>query len=78
MLKHRFGDRYLRLDTEQSPDQAQHLALDVATENAQKTIGALAAAAVQANTNTSALGGFFQYRAPEPTIRGKVTSLNTP
>ncbi|MGP4751537.1 CBASS cGAMP-activated phospholipase [Agrobacterium pusense] len=77
MLKHRLGDRYLRLDTEQSPDQTQHLALDVATENAQRTIRGLAAATVQANINTSALRGFFEHRAPEPAFPGKIVSLST-
>jgi len=77
MLQHRLGDRYLRLDTEQSPDQTHHLALDVATENAQRTIRGLADAAVQANINTSVLRGFFEHRAREPAFPGKTTSLNT-
>lgn len=77
MLRHRLGKRYLRLDTEQSPDQTQHLALDVATGNAQRTIRGLASATVQANINTPLLRGFFEHRAPDPTFPGKTVSLRS-
>ncbi|WP_349962422.1 CBASS cGAMP-activated phospholipase [Rhizobium sp. ZPR3] len=75
MLKHRLKDRYLRLDSEQSPDQTEHLALDVATASAQRTILGLAMATVNANINSSALRDFFQHRAPAPDFPGKATSL---
>ncbi|MEC9265736.1 MAG: CBASS cGAMP-activated phospholipase [Pseudomonadota bacterium] len=47
MLKHRLGDRYIRIDTIQSAVQEQDLGLDVATENAKKTIRGLADGSVQ-------------------------------
>ncbi len=75
MLKHKLGERYLRLDTEQSPDQTQHLALDVATESAQRTIKGLAQTTVNANINSPPLMGFFAHRASEPDFPGKATSL---
>ncbi|MDX0518900.1 CBASS cGAMP-activated phospholipase [Sinorhizobium medicae] len=77
MLGHRLGSRYLRLDTEQSPDQTQHLALDVATESAQRTIRGLATATVRANINSPVLRGFFEHRAPDPHFPGKSTSLGS-
>jgi predicted acylesterase/phospholipase RssA len=51
MMRHRLGDRYLRLDADQSKEQERHLALDVATADAQKTIRGLAGATVQSNIN---------------------------
>lgn len=76
MLRHRLGERYLRLDTEQSPDQTQHLALDVATDSAQRTIRGLAKAKVQEKINTPELRAFFEHRAPRPEFPGKVVSLS--
>ena len=48
MMRHKLKDRYLRLDSHQSKEQERHLALDVATEAARKTLRALASATTQA------------------------------
>lgn len=45
MLRHKLGDRYLRIDSTQSKAQERDLGLDVATPNAQSTIRGLASAA---------------------------------
>ena len=63
MMKHRFGDRYLRLDAEQSKEQERHLALDVATPDAQKTIRGLAEATVQSCISEARLRGFLTHEA---------------
>jgi uncharacterized protein len=47
MLKHQLGDRYLRIDTDQSREQQGQLGLDIANEPARATIRGLADAAVQ-------------------------------
>jgi patatin-like phospholipase/acyl hydrolase len=55
MVRHRLGDRYVRLDAVQSKEQELMLGLDVATDEAQKTIKALASSTVRENVNNSAL-----------------------
>ncbi len=77
MLGHRLGDRYLRLDTEQSPDQTEHLALDVATEAARRTVMGLATATVNANLPNPVLREFFRHRAATPDFPGKNSSLSS-
>jgi len=64
MLQHKLGDRYLRLDRQQSREQEEDLALDVATEAAQKTIRGLAEATVRESINDPALETFLKYQAP--------------
>lgn len=66
MMTHRLGDRYLRLDADQSKEQERHLALDVATEAAQKTIRGLAAATVQSNINDPRLRAFIDHIGRSP------------
>lgn len=66
MMKHRLGDRYLRLDALQSKEQQRHLALDVATSNAQKTMRGLAEATVQSAINDERLRSFLSAKAAEP------------
>ncbi len=66
MMRHRLGDQYLRLDADQSKEQDRHLALDVATEDAQKTIRGLAAATVQSHINDRRLREFFSHQAAAP------------
>ncbi len=63
MVGHRLGDRYLRLDADQSKEQERHLALDVATGHAQRTIRGLAAATVQSHINDARLKGFLAHTA---------------
>ena len=66
MMRHRLGDRYLQLDADQSKEQVRHLALDVATTAAQKTIRGLAAATLQTSVNEHRLQNFLLHRAIEP------------
>jgi predicted acylesterase/phospholipase RssA len=63
MIGHRLGERYLRLDAEQSREQERYLALDVATEDAQRTIRGLAAATVQSHINDERLKRFLAHVA---------------
>jgi uncharacterized protein len=74
MLQHKLGDRYLRLDAEQSREQERDLGLDIATEAAQETIRGLASSTVQEMLNHPMLKQMLAYRAPSPTFyyRGKV------
>jgi cGAMP-activated phospholipase len=72
MMGHRLGDRYLRLDADQSKEQERHLALDVATPEAQKTIRGLAAATVQTHINESRLTAFLAHTAPPPVFHHNV------
>jgi cGAMP-activated phospholipase len=66
MMQHKLGDNYLRIDAGQSPEQERYLALDVATDAAQKTIRGLAASSVQEILNHSTLERIIAYRAPKP------------
>lgn len=50
LMKHQLEDRYLRIDHQQSPEQQAYLGLDVATEDATKTIRGMADGAYQAAT----------------------------
>ena len=63
MLRHRLADRYVRLDAIQSKEQERILGLDVATEEAQKTIRALASATIQENINNRVLQEMLQNKA---------------
>jgi uncharacterized protein len=65
-MGHRLVDRYLRLDANQSREQERHLALDVATQDAQRTIRGLAAATLQAHINDAHLKPFLAHTAPAP------------
>jgi hypothetical protein len=72
MMRHRLGDRYLRLDADQSKEQERHLALDVATAAAQKTIRGLASATVQSCLNDPRLQAFLAHEAPAPVFHHRV------
>lgn len=63
IMEHRLADRYLRLDTDRSKEQERHLALDVATEHAQKTIRGLADATMQARISDPRLNAFLTHKA---------------
>lgn len=72
IMGHRLADRYLRLDADQSKEQERHLALDVATEDAQKTIRGLAAATVQSHINDARLKAFLVHKAQPPVFYHRV------
>jgi hypothetical protein len=73
MMGHRLESRYLRLDADQSKEQERHLALDVATSDAQKTIRGLADATVQANVNDGRLRAFLAHTAPPPIFHHRLS-----
>jgi len=68
MLQHKLGNRYIRIDAEQSREQERDLALDVATVEAQKTIRGLAAATDQEFVNNEQLRRILSIEAPRPTF----------
>jgi uncharacterized protein len=68
ILGHKLGDRYVRIDEVQSREQERDLGLDIATEDAQKTIRGMASGSVQAVLNDPMLGEILEYQAPEPTF----------
>ncbi len=74
MMGHRLGERYLRLDADQSKEQERHLALDVATEAAQKTIRGLAAATLQARINDAQLRPFLAHNAQTPVFHHRIAA----
>jgi patatin-like phospholipase/acyl hydrolase len=68
MMGHRLEERYVRLDVTQSKEQERHLALDVATPAAQKTLRGLAAATMQSASGGTSLKRFLGHTAPRPTF----------
>ena len=68
MLGHRLGDRYLRLDEQQSKEQEKLLGLDVATDEVRETVRALAAGTFQSAINDELLNLILAHEAPEPTF----------
>lgn len=68
IVGHQLGDRYLRIDTLQSKEQERHLALDVATPEAQKTIRGMAEATIQEKINDPHLQNFMAHNATPPTF----------
>ena len=68
IVGHKLGDRYLRIDEVQSKEQERDLGLDVATEDAQKTIRGLASGSYQAVLNHPMLRTILSHRPPQPTF----------
>lgn len=66
MMRHRLGDRYLRIDQTQSKEQERSLALDVASPTAKHDLAALAEASVREHLGKAALPVFFEHRAAAP------------
>jgi len=66
MVKHRLGGRYLRLDYEQSKSQERHLALDVATDAAQRTIRGIAMSTVQETLGRGDTKAYLNHVATRP------------
>lgn len=66
ILRHRLKERYLRIDTTQSKEQERDLGLDIATEEAQKTIRGMARGSYQEFVNHEMLKTILNNRAPEP------------
>jgi uncharacterized protein len=66
IVKNRLGERYLRFDAVQSKEQQRHLAFDVATPEAQKTIRGIAAGSIQSHISTDRPREFLDHLAPSP------------
>ena len=66
IVRHRLGERYLRVDAEQSKEQERDLGLDIASSTAQSTIRGLASATVQEYLNNPTLQQILSQRAPDP------------
>jgi predicted acylesterase/phospholipase RssA len=66
MMEHRLGPRYLRIDTMRSAEQAAHLALDVATDDAAQTLLGLAEASLRDHLGRGTLAVFSQHEATQP------------
>jgi patatin-like phospholipase/acyl hydrolase len=73
MVRHRLGERYVRLDALQSKEQERDIALDVATESAQKTIRGLAESTLQSASADPLLRAFFAHQADPPKFFHKVS-----
>jgi patatin-like phospholipase/acyl hydrolase len=65
MMKHKLGERYLRIDELQSSEQQRDLALDIANSDAQRTIRAIAQGSVQRVLNDPMLSSILVHRAPQ-------------
>jgi patatin-like phospholipase/acyl hydrolase len=76
MMRHKLGDRYVRLDAAQSKEQESALGLDVATADAQNTIRGLAEATIQDNINSSALRKMLEHPANAATFYPKVSTAD--
>ena len=66
MMRHRLGDRYLRIDQTQSKEQERSLALDVASPAAKRDLQALAEASVREHIGRAVLPRLLEYRAAAP------------
>lgn len=74
MLRHKLGDRYLRIDMVQSKEQERDLGLDVATDDAQRTIRAMASASHQAVVNNDTLKAILSHQPEKPHFYYQKTS----
>ena len=66
VLRHKLGERYLRIDAEQSKEQERDLGLDIATDAATRTIRGLATATAQEALNNAALLEMLSRKADAP------------
>ena len=76
MLRHRLGERYVRLDAVQSKEQERTLGLDVATDEAQKTIRALASTTVRENINLPVLQQMLGNEARAPKFHHEISETD--
>jgi patatin-like phospholipase/acyl hydrolase len=66
VVKHRLGDRYLRIDQAQSKEQERYLALDVATSGAQRDLQGLAEASAREHLPNPRLKAMLCHTAIPP------------
>jgi hypothetical protein len=67
-MRHRLGNRYLRLDASESNVQQRQLAIDVATEAARKIIYSLASATMQLHADDQRIKAFLAHKAAASAI----------
>ncbi len=77
MMQHRLGEGYLRLDEIQSKEQEKVLGLDVATNEAKKTVQALAEATIQRFSPHPQLKIMLSQNAPSPVFYRDGKLINT-
>jgi uncharacterized protein len=65
MMIHKLGDRYLRIDSDQSKEQQDDLGLDVATKSAQSTIKGLAMGELQNTISNPKLQKMLEHKAKQ-------------
>lgn len=65
MVGHILGDRYVRIDADQSEEQSAELELDRADRPARKTLGGLAAVSMQQAVGDGRLQAFIQHTAQD-------------
>lgn len=63
VVRHKLGDRYIRIDQVQSAEQERYLALDVATSGAIGDLEGLAESSIRAITADPNLRGFLEHNA---------------
>ncbi|MGB0681470.1 MAG: CBASS cGAMP-activated phospholipase [Magnetovibrionaceae bacterium] len=68
MMEHSYGDRYVRLDYEPSPEQSKGLRLDIANRKSIDTQKGLAETVFQNAIPDRRLMSFFETQAPKPTF----------
>ena len=66
IMEHTLGNRYVRVDAVQSKEQERDLGLDVATDNAKKTIRGLAYGSVREVINQEMITQMLSHKAPTP------------
>lgn len=71
VLRHKLSDRYLRIDEDQSAEQAKQLALDLASPSAIQTLLGFAEASVRRYEPSEAWKAFMLHEAPEQDFLGK-------
>jgi patatin-like phospholipase/acyl hydrolase len=68
VMRHRLGDRYLRLDAEPSAEQAAELGLDVASDFATQDLKALAKATGRTIMNSEQINELLTHGRTQPTF----------
>lgn len=74
MIRHRLGNRYVRLDYQQSREQEQALSLDTANETAQRTIRAMADITIQGATNDPMMREILSHNSGVPKFYHRTTA----
>lgn len=77
MVGHKLGDRYIRIDYEQSSAQERELALDIATDAAQGTIRGVAQGSAHNALGNPALREMLRHQAPAPAFNHQASDTIT-